>query len=332
MCYIEETAYWQEQYQTIDLTNEHHPITRTFAFFSANIHQFMPQIPWRKHEELFRKMSLYQHLSHLDVERPDALNQLNLLGWNVSWVSQMKENPGLITCFHTGAYRLVNQLLAREGLRYVLLLSKQTIQREGKIFLEAYKKHAPKGSFLLLDAELSSSIFKIGHLLKAGYNILVYPDGNVGAASGTANLHKIPFLKHRLLVRTGVPFLAHLYKKPIYQLNSRRLDALTVKYDGFSCLLPEAPRQQFVRQSLKSLYRPLQQLLLHDAAQWTCWPQVHSHMADAKRLKTKLENPAYWAIFKQSNQFFLFDKRRYLSYPIDQKELGQYKDMLRMGQ
>jgi len=329
--YISEASYWHEQYQSIDLTNARKPFAKTFAFFSANIHQFMPHIPWSKHEQLFRKMSLYQHLSHLDVEHPYALDQLELLGWNSSWLAHMKENPGFITCFHTGAYRLLNLLLAREGLSYALLLSKQTIKREGRLFLEAYKKYAPAGRFLLLDAEMSSSIFKIGHLLKDGYNVLAYPDGNMGAANGTANLHQIPFLKHLLLVRTGIPFLAHLYKKPIYQLNSRRLDTLTVKYDEFNSIIPETPRQQFIGHALKDLYKPLHQLLLHDAGQWTCWPQAHNYMTDAKGLKADPENPEHWAIFKQSNQFFLFDKRSYLSYPIDRNELSHYKGKLLLG-
>lgn len=329
--YTSQAAHWQKQYQSIDLANPNKPIAKTFAFFSANVHQFMPDIPWSRHEQLFKKMSLYQHLSHLDVEHPCALDQLELLGWNAAWVNCMQENTGFITCFHTGAYRLLNVLLAREGVSYALLLSRQTIRREGKLFLEAYKRYAPTGRFLLLDAEMSTSIFKIGHLLKEGYHILAYPDGNVGAANNVTNLQQIPFLKHQLQVRTGIPFLAHLYKKPIYQLNSTRLNTLTVKYDDLKCIYPESPRKQFIKHALKNLYQPLQHLLLRDPGQWTCWPQVHLHMAEAKTIKADSENPERWAIFKQSNQLFLFDKRSYLSYRIDRKDLGNYRGKLLLG-
>src|SRR5690606_16375205 len=120
-------------------------------------------------------------------------------------------------------------LMAKERVPFAVLLSAATCRQQGPHFRQLFRQlYSSSGlrELPLIDAEQPGAIWELSHLLKKGYNLLVYLDGDTGMpADRKRKLLRIPFLAQHLYVRKGVTFLAGKLKRPLYPVCTfRRTD------------------------------------------------------------------------------------------------------------
>lgn len=245
------------------------------AFFSANLHQYLPEIPWREHPALFK---LHQnHHQARPISEGNAMEVFTALHPN-SLVQ-----PGLLAAFHLGAHTKLPVSLARSRVEFDILIDRQVHHR--------YRAALSKTDDELVRSGLSPTMFfysddprlffQIRRSLRSGRHILIFVDGNGGmdTEEGMASLLDIPFFRGTLWLRQGIAVLARVLQVPIYPiLNGRKVDQ-----SQFQVLPPikadtSLPREADAKRILKMLYAELEKTLIREGFMcWECWRYLHTN-------------------------------------------------------
>ncbi|WP_134090840.1 hypothetical protein [Olivibacter sp. XZL3] len=327
-----EKAIIEERYDSFSLAKANDRTLYHYAFFSANLHRFLPHIPWHEHARLFKEMALNQSLSLLDMQYATVFADNTLQTAVENLRDQLQAQPGIVVTFHTGSYRLLNFLLTKAGVPISLVVSKHTYMKEGEAFREAFRKLGNgTGHFDLIVAEQPQALLRMVRSLKDGNNLLLYMDGNTGMRARLNQLEEISWFGKPLFVRRGVPYLAHAAQVPIYPVLSERgatgVDLLILsKIDpaGF------VQRTAFIAETCQHLYALLEAVLQKQPEQWTCWPYIHRNLGPSisgNPLSEPENQLSCWSVFKFGSDCYLFDKINYQFFMITSE---MYKDCVEM--
>lgn len=297
-------------------------LMNAFTLYSANITHFLPCIPPETHWKLFRQT--YQHLwlSHLDQDYFGGEFPAAIYGWDTSWVHAIRKRPGIVCTLHTGSYRLANYLLARAGIRYALLISDRVMAEQGPEIREVLERLSPNSPIPLIEAGSPSAALAILRSIEGGASILAYLDGFEGTAlTDLTKLERITFLGQHLLVRRGIPYLAHRAGVPLYLvLNFRRDDGSiqafhgqTLEPEGFSC-------DRYISYALQYMFDFLGSLLIHYPEQWESWLSLHEHVSPEQchHRQTGSRKRTY-GLLKLDGRRYLMDKRTYKLTQLSRK-------------
>lgn len=300
-----------------------------YAFFSANLHRFLPNIPWAEHVNLFKEMSLNQALSQLDMHFAPVLINDTLEAQVSDLVERLKAKPGIVVTFHMGSYRLLNFLLANAGLSFSLVVSSHTYKKEGEAFRTGFRYlGGSSGDFNLIKAEEPHALLAMLRALKRGHSLLLYMDGNTGTPALFHQLEEINLLGRPFFVRKGIPYLAHLAQVPLYPILAEGLsEAFTWKVLPAIDPIGVQDSARFIAETCQRLYGLLQEALLKHPGQWTCWPFIHQYMGPWSAISIagkRSANPEHWEVFKMDGYRYLFDKVNYQFYNVNGKQYEKW--------
>ncbi len=305
-----------------------------FSFFSANLTNFLPLMAPHRHGPLFREAWMNQQLCALDQRYFDRELPVPVVGWDSGLTSRLREHPGLVCTLHAGSYRLLSYLMAKERIPFAVLLSAETCRQQGPGFRQLFRQlHSGSGlcELPMIDAEQPGAIWRSLHLLKKGYNLLVYLDGDTGMpADRKRKLLRIPFLAQHLYVRKGVTFLAGKGKLPLYPICTfRRADGSLQVVADDPITAGDLPPQVFAPLALSRIFSFFGSHVVHFPAQWENWFCLHRQLdhsgllypdippspelPDSSRV---LPDPLAYGLYYHGSRHFLLEKWGYRSYPV----------------
>lgn len=293
------------------------------AFFSANLHQYLPDIPWSEHPHLFKRYQAFHHARPIGHGKPvEAFTRLQL---------GSSSPPGLLAAFHLGTHSELPVSLARSGVAFDVLIDRQVHERYQNAISITDKElvrmgHSPTCFYYSDDPRL---FFQIRRSLKSGRHVLIFVDGNGGRevkeeAKETASTWlEIPFFKGSLWLRQGVAVLARVLQAPIYPiLNS--IDPGPAHFQLRPPIWPDSglSRAEDAKRILRLLYGELALYLRQDhLMRWECWTYLHLHDLLRMHRGTTEDTfafpdpiPEYVVPLGENSRSLWLDKKHYLIY------------------
>ncbi|SEK53679.1 lysophospholipid acyltransferase family protein [Parapedobacter koreensis] len=304
---------------------------RLFAFFTTNLANFLPDIPYERHVPLLREWVCNQWLGRLEQEYFAGKLPIAVAGWDEALVARIRHQPGIVCTMHTGSYRLPSYLLGHARIPFALVVSRQVVRTQGDAFRSLHKslRLPGKARMHIVEADSPGGVRAMAKLLKQGYQLLIYIDGDMGASPvEVGNLTPTPFLGRQLLVRRGVPFLSARLGVPIHPLLCfRRGQNECLEVIAPSPIVAgEGPTEDYIASATAAIYGTLAEQLRHRPAQWENWPYLHrvtaapddARFAEPPDVQTALSllTPVHYAVFAAQGKYYLIRKIGYKTVAI----------------
>ncbi|WP_028298205.1 hypothetical protein [Olivibacter sitiensis] len=303
----------------------------SFTFFSANIHHFLPLLPYAQHLPMYGRLRFHQWLNGLDAQFFADTYPLEIKGWE-PYERRIRQEPGIICTYHFGAYQLINYLLVKARIPYVLLVGGEVTAQWQHLYptLQEQLREAERaGRFLLLNASENRSLRRVKQLTEEGYHLLLYVDGMEGL-EGQGSLEQLPFLGQHIAVPRGAAHLSHWLQRPLYPFVAlRRGWAVELLAAPAICPPPGMDRRAYTGAAMGKLYDLLVPYLLHWPEQWTNWPQLHRLMRDGPLIGGErwysataegLTDAATHGIYRVRDACFLLRKADYRSFRLSRAD------------
>ncbi len=298
------------------------------TFFSAALHNFLPQLQTKHHETIFKDWQLNVYLARLEQSSLKTLqhtvieNEPNL----------EEHQPTIFCTYHMGSYRLINLWLISKKINFALVIGADAWKREAKDLVNLYRTHAAQGSAELeiINAEEAGSTFRMMRTLKAGTSLLFYIDGNTGTGLSNEqneNCLLVNFLHHKLWARKGMAYLSHLTGTPILPVLCYRADWLksTLKFSTFIIPPANSNRHQFAATATQQIFNFVTPFIRKYPAQWEGWMHIHKTACISRRKRrsghnfkgdTVSFNNTAFGIFLLEGTAYLLQKENYTIFPI----------------
>lgn len=286
------------------------------ALFSAHIHHFIPNIPWKMHSKFFQR--------YLDYHRPRPVSA------KVTSPVSGKEffvHPGILAAFHMGDHTSLPVSLAHADLDFDILIDPETYQQHRAVLDKADRMfeldRSDASRYLLSDDPRLA--FRIRDGLREGRSILIFVDGNNGRSGpNDNNLIKVPFYQGSLHVKQGAAILAYLLDAPIYPvLNAGDADQAHFIIKEPLHPIRFQPRTDDSFRMTAALFHQLQITLGENFYRWECWAYLHQNKmltppratSHPKLSETTTFNPYQCNPFihkiRRNGQVCFMDKRSY---------------------
>ncbi|SEN21102.1 Lauroyl/myristoyl acyltransferase [bacterium A37T11] len=285
-----------------------------FTFYSANLAHFLPFIPKKEHERLFRATIKNQRLCLLDQAYFGEGLPVDILGWDPAFKQTLKEHPGIICTMHSGSYRLINYLLAKEGIPFALVIADHVHEQQVPHFKDLFEKYLPETRLRFINANDPMAALTMFRLLKQGVNLLVYMDGDVGAPlKDKKKLFRVPFLGQHVYARKGIPYLAYKAGTAVYPLfNFRQADGAIHFFHAAPLHKKSRSLEEYIAHVIERVYGQFGSLLLHFPEQWDNWFRLHQQMdTDRCYMQPMMEPTGRFGLFKGDGRYYLLDKHTY---------------------
>lgn len=320
------------------------------ALFRANVFQLLPGFPVQGYPELYRQVLSTQRQAAGQYHTGTAAEMDRLLTRWQEPLERIRQRPGIIATFHTGSYRLLSLCLLRAGVPLALVVSGDVATREREQMQRRYGEMTAGRSdtrpLIILEAEDPHVIRKMCRLVAAGYYLLLYVDGNTGAAGDhRARSLTVPFLAGHLRVRQGIGMVSHLAGVPIYPVRSDWVD-IVPGMTQMTLLEPIWPdrgmdRPAYAAQATRQLYCYLEAAVRQSPGSWECWRYVHQWLVldransldlsgmgkgrDQGRVQPQGQGQAWaqdpvtgppgrWQIFREGERWYVLDAASYIAY------------------
>jgi len=315
-------------------------IAGKFNLVSAALHNYLPGLDYGQHERIFSDILMHQQLSTLEQECPEALEYLTCEDLDAFKWSLLRAGGTVVCTFHTGSYRIINQLLIKNNIPYTLVIASSVLKTQGAELQMIYGQLSGKGgpgNFDLIDAESPGAGLKMLRELKKGKNLVLYIDGNTGSGDEEGeknNSCDIGFLAQRLSARKGIAFLAHVAKAPILTAVCYRPATDDIRLRFFDPVFPSAEeRETFAHETTQGIYDRAAPVIANYPGQWEAWTYLHKsvNIVSPATIR-KAIRPAAWkdsqlftlnlpeyGIFSVEDEKFLFRKAGFESYNIDDR-------------
>ena len=280
------------------------------AFFSANLHQYMPDLPWAEHHRYFRQYQLYHQPKPIPAVSKSTVNGC------------YPNEPGILATFHLGNHTQLPIALVDADLVFDILIDQPTYDRYRERFDLANQLLVSKGKepikFLL--SEDRHLFFKVKDSIGRGRHLLIFADGNAGQdhADYRRDLLPIPFFSGTLWVKKGIPILSRLLGIPIYPLYSMASGPdQTLEFGEPIFTDLRSNRLSDAARVLGDLYHLLNLRIAHDPMQWECWLYLHRN-GMLKIADQEIDHPRkpdlnaeYIDTVRLGREVFWFDKKKY---------------------
>ena len=304
-----------------------------FAFFSANLTNFMPAIPYAEHGKLFRQATLNRQWNALDQQFFKREHPFQLNGWDEDLPVRLNEKPGIICTFHTGSYRLINYLLHRAAVPLAVLIGEQAQREQGAFIRQLvtdFRRVGRPTPLDILSANDPKILFNIKTQLQMGKSVVTYMDGYQGAqALNRENTVRLDFLAQHQLVRKGIPYMAYRFNVPIYPVMCFRDSDEQLRFICLDAIeRQEMPLHLFIEFAIMKIYGAFAAYLQHYPAQWQNWSTLHLYAQHSDFHFPKSNHPVRTfaqprpeshALLALGDEFFLLDKTSYRAFELKEK-------------
>lgn len=312
-----------------------------FAVCSTNFYHALPHLPQRRYLHTFKQLHINRRLSFLDIEHMSYPGIIQIKGWSLDWLAQIRNKPGIICTYHTGSYRLINYLLASANVPFSLVVAQKALQAEeeakNRVYQSLAKEWGGTLDFDLINAEESHALIHMAKALKEGKSLVVYIDGNTGTETGNdiyRNLLQLDFFNQKIVARKGIAALAYHRHVPIYPILCKRTGHNTIYYQNFPAIMPYTHEEKafFEERAIRKLYTLLENFLRRYPEQWEGWLSFHNSLIASfiKKRQPNEETPLKeWSIFRHRGKTYGLHRPTYHTYPISRDQYEAIKSVPR---
>lgn len=313
---------------------------KDFNFVSANLFNFLPEIPAEQHEDIYLDILSNHALLTTATNYPELVDRIEISG-DTSFLEEAKQLPAIFCTYHLGSYRSIIGFLAKAAIDFVLIVDTNTFHRqheEVKNTVKSIQQYVGKQSFFeLVDAERVDIAITLSRYLLSGISVVAYLDGNTGVGgiyNKNDQMLSIDFLDKQLYSRKGISTLSFATKRPIIPVISyckEKESAATLHfYEKIDPKGEKKPREQYCFDTTYYLYSLLADQLKTYYNQWEGWFYLHKYL-DFDRISApsnaidKVEivpshpilfNEREFGLFKMESECYIFQKRQYSSFKI----------------
>ncbi|WP_140938679.1 lysophospholipid acyltransferase family protein [Sphingobacterium lumbrici] len=277
-----------------------------FALFSANLHQYLPEISWAYHTTVYEQWKEWHYgdIVRNAILEGDELDQIRKLP------------PGVFVLFHTGHHMQEPLSLAKAGLLFDIILDR-TVYTRSKLVFDRLQQEMNRDGFeyQYLFSEDASLLLRVRNSLRQGRHILVFADGSSGTPiAGKDDRILVPFLDGQLHLKKGIPLMAHIFKVSLYPI----LSVPTCR--GVKIVLQKSimatkgeSRSDFIFRGGRALFSVLEPVLRDAPWQWECWLYLHTNgmlkLIDEDLMEARKRDPM--VLLPLGDKYYLFDRRYY---------------------
>jgi len=221
------------------------------------------------YESILRIINIHQRYLQQETFQPDH-----------TFLPQLEEQlpkvdgPRIWACFHIGPYALMARALIRCGYGIAILLKDEVFEEQYPMYMQQFKRsfgREPKPTELrFVRSSSSRSLIQLRQLLKKGYHVICYIDGEEGG-SGERGWTQVHVHSNPLDVRMGMAILSQLSGVPIRPvIFTTEGDKLTVRSRGD---LYVNNREEY-QAAMQYCYQMLEELSAEETLQWECIPRL----------------------------------------------------------
>ncbi len=290
-----------------------------YALFAANLYRFCPQIDTVSYPDIYHRLvaSRYRasddQLSEVLPVKPEVLAGLT------SYIHEIKNRPGIVATFHTGSYRQLSRVMYMQGANVAVVMSSEILAEQGEYLFAQHAKMEDVGALQLIDADAGNCLIKMLVALRDGYHIVVYMDGNHGAAptKDESDNEEVPFFNCNLLVRKGLAVLSHKRNIPIYPILSSLDDENDTLYHSYPTISPdsEEPLEHYTSRVFRTLYGHLQEVISPKPEMWEGWLYDHTMPGRQEWSNKRRRYQSYWPC-RVGTRYYMMISPRYTCQEI----------------
>jgi lauroyl/myristoyl acyltransferase len=301
--------------------------SKDYSFVSANLSNFLPELPFEKHEEFYLDTMQHRSLAVFHSDLTQLVHRVKAIG-DLSFLDRIATEPFIFCNYHLGSYRALLGFLVSRQIDFAMLLDGRTFTEQGEKInqsIDSLMLHSGKTiSFKMFNVEDATSMMQIGQWLRSGKSLVAYLDGNTGYGGIYNNSKeiflKLDFMGMPLRNRKGISSLSWFTKTPIipaisYFINKE--DAPLLEF--FPSITPVAPAQKdnYVLDTTQHLYKILESKLRDYPSQWEPWLYIHKFL-DIERLREiRKRTGTPYADSLNSFTEFSFNRNKYSLFRLD---------------
>lgn len=269
-----------------------------YALFAANLYRFCPQIDTVNYPSMYRRLITSRYRASDDQLAENLPVKQQVLAGLTSYIQQIRDRPGIVATFHTGSYRLLSRVMYMQGLNVAVVMSSEIIAEQGAHLFAQHAKMEDVGALQLIDADAGNCLIKMLGALRSGYHIVVYMDGNHGAAptKDDSDSEEVPFFNCNLLVRKGLAVLSYKRDIPIYPILSSLDNKDNTFYKSYPTISPNSDEslEHYTSRVFRTLYAHLQEVISPKPEMWEGWLYVHTMPGKQERGNKRRRYQSYW--------------------------------------
>ena len=325
---------------------------KDFHFVSANLLNFLPQVPPAEHEQVYLRICSMTERLRLEPDKPQLIERLEVEG-QANCLENPSQLPALFCTYHLGSYRALIGFLAKAGVDFVLAMGgtiyqqqRDKIREQVTAFQQVYGK---KAFFEAVDVTTANATLELTTHLTKGRSVVAYVDSNTGVGGvyqRDDSMLRFNFLGKPIYARKGLSVLSFLTKRPLIPVISyyKRADSAEDTTTHLRFYPPIHPpvsrdgRNDYFISATTRLYEVLAKALERYYDQWEGWVYVHKYLDFASLKATTADeaevdisvapnaplafNKARYGLFKINEEGYLFDKKRYSSIKLSASLFG----------
>lgn len=313
------------------------PNSHQFTLVSANLLKFMPEIPFDKHEEIYKEIILHNGLTYFEQSYKETFDYVTYENLSPKYMELLKTQPCVLSGFHFGTYRLFNTFLVKNNIPYTIVGPKAILERDAETFKKIHASGNFPGEYRSIELESPALGLRMLRELKNGRSVFIYFDGNRGIGNNkNVDEGQINFLNGSIMARKGVAYLANAANVPLITAMSYRKSIDDIRLHFFDPIYPNksVTKDEFAHSATQLTYDRFAPFLKQYPGQWEAWLYLHKSIDHANITEKSLQgellsdykikstekysfNPSRYGLFKIREESFLFNKQLYKTYPID---------------
>ncbi len=319
-------------YNSVDNCKPGDFIYRSQLECEANLQKFLG-ISTKEASEFYKAILFNRDWAIMDEDYEEPLKETVIRG---DQTYLRHENGPVIFCtFHSGSYRLINFLLAKNGINFSLVIDDTAVNLQGEKFLRMYDKinrpDNPQKLFNIINAEKQNVGINMIRRIRSGQNLLLYLDGNsgVGGMDRTDDkLVDVQFFGQTIKARKGISYIAHRTSTPIVPVVSYRENGKNV-IEILAAIYPDQQLSSagFSKEATQQLYQALEQRISTRIEQWEGWLYINKFTVVPEPISAvpegqidpsniQFNNQRYHLYKNEQAQAILFDRQSYDYFQI----------------
>ncbi|MDD2277890.1 MAG: hypothetical protein PHF25_08395 [Candidatus Margulisbacteria bacterium] len=307
-----------------------------YSIFLANVNRFLPNFKKENYEQFYKQLIYNQYLVTFDQYDFEKLDKVSVINNSSFELTSSILSPTVFATFHYGSYRVINSYLLKYGFKVVLIIDEHAYNTQKQKIEDSYNKlklyaNQNNSDYIILNVKDSSSIFRLKELLKNGYALIVYLDGNTGSLKGK-NFKKgyeyLNFLAGNINVKNGIAVLSYLLKATIIPVITHwdKDENIYINFHRDIKSTDYSNNRFFIEDSIAKLYSILENSVKNTPEQWECWSYIHEWFERNKSYPYKIQNTSTlklifnedrYSLFSLKNEYYFFDKYSYRAFPLD---------------
>jgi lauroyl/myristoyl acyltransferase len=184
----------------------------------------------------------------------------------------------IITTFHIGSFFSIVSAVSKINSNICIIIDDRTFNNKINDIKYITNRFSINGIEVINIETLNGFNLLIDGIEK-GASLCFFIDGNSGlqGIKSKQNNMEIPFFNSSIYVKTGIPYISHIFKLPIIQLFTIRDENLDNIYFTKGMIIPSEAieRNEYIKTAIFSIWNNFIDILKEYPTQWEGWLYLH---------------------------------------------------------